>query len=91
MLTKYPRLQIEVAGHTDNIGKYNDNMRLSQSRAEAVKKYLIQVAPELSGQLSSRGYGSTQPQATNNTAEGRKMNRRVELQVLNKEVLIEYK
>ena len=62
MLTKYPRLRIEVTGHTDNLGSSEINLLLSQSRAEAVKKYLIQVAPELLGQLSSRGYGSTQPQ-----------------------------
>jgi outer membrane protein OmpA-like peptidoglycan-associated protein len=91
MLTKYPRLRIEVTGHTDNLGSSENNILLSQSRAEAVKKYLIQVAPELSDQLSARGYGSTQPKAPNSTAEGRKMNRRVELQVLNKDVLIEYK
>jgi outer membrane protein OmpA-like peptidoglycan-associated protein len=91
MLTKYPRLRIEVTGHTDNLGSSESNILLSQSRAEAVKKYLIQVAPELLDQLSARGYGSTQPKAPNSTAEGRKMNRRVELQVLNKDVLIEYK
>jgi outer membrane protein OmpA-like peptidoglycan-associated protein len=90
MLTKYPKLQIEVSGHTDNIGKYDKNIALSQSRAEAVRRYLIQVAPELLTRISARGYGPTQPKAPNTSADGRKMNRRTELQVLNKEVLIEY-
>ena len=90
MLTKYPKLQIEVAGHTDNVGKYDNNITLSQSRSEEVRRYLIQVAPDLLTRISARGYGSTQPKAPNNTAEGRKLNRRVELQVLNKEVLKEY-
>ena len=90
MLTKYPKLQIEVSGHTDNIGKYDKNMTLSQARAEAVRRYLIQVAPELLTRISARGYGSSQPKAPNTSADGRKMNRRTELQVLNKEVLSEY-
>jgi outer membrane protein OmpA-like peptidoglycan-associated protein len=90
MLTKYPKLQIEVSGHTDNVGKYEKNITLSQARAEAVRRYMIQVAPELLTRISARGYGPTQPKAPNTTADGRKMNRRTELQVLNKEVLVEY-
>lgn len=91
MLTKYPKLQIEISGHTDNIGKFQSNMLLSQARAEAVRVYLIQVASDLSSRFSARGYGSTQPKAPNNSASGRKVNRRVELQVLNKEALQDYK
>jgi outer membrane protein OmpA-like peptidoglycan-associated protein len=90
MLTKYPKMQIEVSGHTDNVGRLNPNMMLSQARADAVRVYLIQVAPELSTHLSGRGYGPSQPKAPNTSADGRKLNRRVELQVLNKEVLKEY-
>jgi len=90
MLAKYPKLQIEVSGHTDNIGKYEKNISLSQARAEAVRRYMIQVAPDLLTRVSARGYGPTQPKATNTTKDGRKMNRRTELQVLNKEVLKEY-
>jgi outer membrane protein OmpA-like peptidoglycan-associated protein len=90
MLTKYPKLQIEVSGHTDNVGKFQSNMILSQTRADAVRIYLIQVAPELSNMLTARGYGSTQPKASNTTADGRKLNRRTELHVLNKDVLKEY-
>jgi len=90
MLTKYPKLQIEVAGHTDSKGAMQSNMLLSQSRAQAVVLYLTEVAPELRDRLVARGYGPTQPKADNNTADGRKINRRVELQVLNKDVLKDY-
>ena len=90
MLLKYPKLQLEVSGHTDISGGAAANMRLSQARSESVRAYLIQVAPDLSNRLVSHGYGSTQPKADNNTAEGRKVNRRVEIQVLNKDVLKEY-
>ncbi len=90
MLTKYPKLRIEVSGHTDNIGNAAHNQTLSQGRAESVRSYMAQVAPELNSMLSARGYGLTQPKADNQTAEGRKHNRRTELQVLNKEALSEY-
>lgn len=90
MLTKYPKLQIEVAGHTDNVGGYDYNMGLSQGRAEAVMTYMITVAPELNGRLTAKGYGYTEPKAPNTTADGRKLNRRTELQVTNKDALKEY-
>lgn len=90
MLAKYPKLMLEVCGHTDNVGGVESNMRLSQLRAESVRNYLLSVAPELSGKLSAMGYGMSQPKADNNSAEGRQINRRVELKVLNKEILREY-
>ncbi len=90
MLTKYPKLQIEVSGHTDNVGGADYNMGLSQGRSEAVRAYMATVAPELSSHLTAKGYGLTQPKASNSTADGRKHNRRTELQVLNKEALSEY-
>jgi outer membrane protein OmpA-like peptidoglycan-associated protein len=90
MLLKYPKLQIEVAGHTDNEGGAVGNMRLSQRRAESVMNYLLMAAPDLNGRLTAKGYGLTEPVADNTTARGRMHNRRVELRVLNKEVLQEY-
>jgi len=90
MLTKYPKLRIEVAGHTDDVGSDARNLTLSQARAESVANYMVQSAPELRTALSSKGYGETQPKADNKTADGRKLNRRTELQVLNKEMLKEY-
>jgi OOP family OmpA-OmpF porin len=90
MLTKYPKLEIEVAGHTDHVGTESYNQRLSQGRAAAVKDYLIGAEPSLAGRLTARGYGEGMPKADNNTADGRMHNRRTELQVLNKEALQEY-
>jgi outer membrane protein OmpA-like peptidoglycan-associated protein len=88
MLRKYPKLQFEVAGHTDNIGAEGFNLTLSQQRAEAVKYYLNEVAPDL--RLTARGYGMSVPKADNNTREGRQTNRRVELRVTNRDALQEY-
>jgi outer membrane protein OmpA-like peptidoglycan-associated protein len=90
MLTKYPKLRIEVAGHTDNVGSDAYNRNLSQGRAAAVMAYLVAQAPELNGRLTAKGYGEAAPKADNRTADGRKFNRRTELQVLNKDVLKEY-
>jgi outer membrane protein OmpA-like peptidoglycan-associated protein len=90
MLTKYTKLRIEVAGHTDDVGSDARNQTLSQGRAESVANYMTSVAPELRDVLSAKGYGESMPKADNKTADGRKMNRRTELQVLNKEVLKEY-
>ncbi|MDB5051860.1 MAG: OmpA family protein [Fibrobacteres bacterium] len=90
MLTKYPKLRIEVAGHTDDVGSDAHNQTLSQGRSESVANYMSSVAPELRDVLTARGYGESMPKADNKTADGRKLNRRTELQVLNKEVLKEY-
>ncbi len=78
-----PTLQIQINGHTDNVGKSADNKTLSENRAKAVTNYLIAkgIAP---ARLSSRGYGDTQPVADNATPEGRAKNRRTELFVVRK-------
>lgn len=90
ILVKYPKLRFEVGGHTDNQGKPGTNLKLSQSRAQAVKKYLAGLHPELGSTVSAKGYGDTKPKATNKSAEGREMNRRVEIVVTNLEALKEY-
>ena len=90
MLVKYPKLNIEVAGHTDNVGSDAYNMSLSQARSASVTTYLVSQEPSLGGRLTPHGYGESMAKADNTTAEGRKMNRRTELQVLNKEALREY-
>ena len=90
MLVKYPKLQIEVAGHTDNVGSEAYNQGLSERRAAAVRANLIEEAPELGGRLTANGYGESMAKADNTSAEGRKLNRRTELQVLNKDALREY-
>lgn len=72
-----PGTRFEIAGHTDGAGDSAANMKLSQARAEAVKKSLI--AKGVSGQrLQSKGYGATRPIGTNTTAAGMEENRRVE-------------
>jgi OOP family OmpA-OmpF porin len=90
MLTKYPKLQIEVAGHTDNVGGESYNMTLSQGRADAVRDYMTQEESSLGSTLSAHGYGMSMPKASNNTKDGRLKNRRVELRVMNKDALQEY-
>ena len=90
ILAKYPKLKIEVGGHTDNKGKKAANQKLSAGRADAVKAFMIEAAPELKGVLSSKGYGDSKPKAPNKTEAGRLQNRRVELKVLNPAVLKEY-
>lgn len=68
-------IAIEIQGHTDNIGKVADNQRLSLQRAQSVYSYLI--ANKISAErLSFKGFGATQPLASNDTAAGRKQNRR---------------
>lgn len=75
-----PTLRVEVSGHTDNVGKHDYNMRLSQERAKAVYDYLI--AKDVSSrQITHKGYGPDQPVATNDTEDGRQLNRRVEFRV----------
>ncbi|MBP3763813.1 MAG: PD40 domain-containing protein [Bacteroidales bacterium] len=77
-LKRHPRLRLEVGGHTDAVGKEEDNMVLSERRAKAVYDYLVErgVAAE---RLTYKGYGETRPVADNNTKEGRAMNRRTTL------------
>jgi outer membrane protein OmpA-like peptidoglycan-associated protein len=68
-----------VEGHTDSYGSDSANFILSQDRADAVRQFLIGnmgIDPE---RLSSIGYGETRPVATNETAEGRARNRRIDL------------
>jgi outer membrane protein OmpA-like peptidoglycan-associated protein len=90
MLSKYPKLRMEIAGHTDNTGGAAANLKLSQDRADAVRLYLSAAYSELNGRLSAHGYGSTQPKTSNKSAEGRQANRRVEITVLNRDALKEY-
>lgn len=77
-----PSVTVEISGHTDNRGNAKANLRLSQQRADAVKKYLVGkgVADK---QVVAKGYGGTQPTADNKTAAGRAANRRVEMKQTN--------
>jgi len=71
-------VNVEVAGHTCNIGTDNYNMGLSRRRAEAVRNYLISKGVS-ADRLTARGYGESQPVTSNATLQGRVKNRRVEL------------
>lgn len=71
-------VKVEVGGHTDSTGARATNVRLSQSRAEAVVAYLVSKGVP-AGRLSAKGYGPDEPIADNKTADGRAKNRRVEL------------
>ena len=72
-------MQIYIVGHTDNVGKLKDNMELSQKRAEAVVNELITKHKIPSTNLEAGGVGPLAPVATNDTEEGKEMNRRVEI------------
>ena len=83
LLKENPGIRLEISGHTDNVGSYRANQKLSEARAKSVVDYLIDQGVDKS-RLEYKGYSFTQPVADNNTAEGRAQNRRVEFKVLSK-------
>ncbi|WP_417940854.1 OmpA family protein [Flavobacterium sp. RS13.1] len=78
VLNQYSSDNFIIEGNTDNTGESNDNMKLSKDRSEAVMNYFIEKGIR-KDRLKSVGYGDTKPVATNDTEEGRKINRRVEI------------
>lgn len=83
-LKKYPDAKVHVVGYTDSRGSEKMNMKLSEARADAVKKYLIANAGVKAGQITSEGKGPADPVGDNKTKAGQAMNRRVEIQILEK-------
>lgn len=81
LLKQYPELRIIVAAHTDSMGSDDYNLTLSQKRAEAIYNYFTSQGID-ADRMETIGYGETKPIADNGTAEGRALNRRVEIQVL---------
>ena len=81
ILNTYPKMRIEVGGHTDGKGTVEYNKKLSENRARAVVEYLISKGIE-PRRLQYKGYGKSQPIAPNDTDEGRSQNRRVEIKIL---------
>jgi outer membrane protein OmpA-like peptidoglycan-associated protein len=85
IVSGHPGLRLDVEGYTDNVGGDDYNQQLSEQRGEAVRGYLTDQGMA-AGSVSSKGFGKTQPVASNDTAEGRQQNRRVEL-VISGEVI----
>ena len=76
-LEAFPNSEFEISGHTDNRGKPKINLKLSQDRAESVRTYLVNRGIA-ANRLVAKGYGDTRPLASNETADGRAQNRRIE-------------
>jgi len=81
LLKNNPSWKLQIEGHTDSVGGKEGNMKLSQSRAEGVREWLISHGIE-SARLTSKGFGETKPVADNATDDGRAKNRRVDLRKL---------
>jgi outer membrane protein OmpA-like peptidoglycan-associated protein len=74
----YPSLHVAVEGHTDSVGGDEYNQELSEHRAQSVRDYFVQQGIPASA-IEARGFGKSEPIASNDTPEGRQQNRRVEL------------
>lgn len=83
IMNKYPFIKLEIAAHTDNMGSFEYNMILSRRRVQSIVDYLVGKGIS-KDRIIGKGYGESRPVATNNTEEGREMNRRVEFIVINK-------
>lgn len=80
VLAQYPKTYIDVFGHTDSDGAEAYNQTLSERRAQAVSSYLVSRGVQ-SARMGTRGFGETQPIASNATEEGKAANRRVEIKI----------
>lgn len=81
LILENPQIKVEISGHTDNVGGDAYNLELSENRAKAVTEYLTRAGvPQ--DRLIYKGYGKTQPIATNDTPEGRQENRRTEFKII---------
>ena len=82
MLMSSNTMTMEISGHTDSKGGDEYNMRLSEARAQTVVDHLLATSKIAKSRLVAKGYGKTKPRDTNDTAEGRANNRRVEIEIL---------
>lgn len=80
LMNENPSIKVEISGHTDNRGSYENNKKLSKDRAKAVVDYLIKNGID-KDRLTYKGYSYSQPIADNETEEGRQKNRRVEFMI----------
>jgi outer membrane protein OmpA-like peptidoglycan-associated protein len=85
IVSGHPGLKLDVEGHTDSVGGDSYNQQLSEQRGAAVRDYLTQAGMAASS-VTAKGFGKTQPVASNDTATGRQQNRRVEI-VISGEVI----
>ena len=83
LMNNNPTLEIEISGHTDDIGSESYNQKLSQNRANSVKKYVVSKGIA-SSKIVAKGYGESQPEVPNDSDENRQTNRRVQFTVLKK-------
>jgi OOP family OmpA-OmpF porin len=81
VLTDYPDVRLEISGHTDNVGKAEHNMELSQKRAESVKEYFVGKGIS-SDRLTAVGYGMDKPLTSNKTKADKAKNRRTEFTLI---------
>lgn len=81
MMKENPSMVIQLEGHTDYVGLANDNLRLSQRRVESVKNYLSSKGVAKS-RVKTKAFGGTQPLSRDNTPEAHRLNRRVEVRIL---------
>ena len=88
VLTKYPKTTITVAGYTDNTGRPDYNVKLSERRANAVK-FALTDRGVAGARISTMGFGAENPVASNAAPDGRAQNRRVELHIVPDETLKE--
>lgn len=81
MMKENTRLEIQLEGHTDNVGSSKANLKLSQDRVDAVKRYLVDKGVS-KGRVQTKAFGGTQPLRNEMTPEARGQNRRVEMRIL---------
>lgn len=81
-LIDHPRFKLKISGHTDSAGKEEANLRLSQARADAIKKYLTTEFPIETERITAIGYGSSKPIVQEVTDDHKQLNRRVEFEII---------
>ena len=81
MMQENPMMVIQLEGHTDYQGDAKDNIKLSQERVESVKRYIVSKGIAKS-RIKTKAFGGTMPLSRDNTPEAHRLNRRVELRIL---------
>ena len=80
IMDKHPEVKVTITGHTDNVGKPESNMKLSQNRANNIKKMLVEKGIP-ANRITAIGKGENEPVESNATPEGRAKNRRIEITI----------